>query len=78
PDQSLSDLPILTETELQTLLVKWNSKKTENLPDLCIHELFEAQVAQTPDAVAVIFGEQKLTYRQLNAKANQLARYLHS
>ncbi|MDZ8034015.1 amino acid adenylation domain-containing protein [Nostoc sp. DedSLP04] len=78
PDQSLSDLPILTETELQTLLVKWNSTKTENLQDLCIHELFETQVEQTPDAVAVVFEGQQLTYRQLNAKANQLGRYLHS
>ncbi|MEA5504348.1 amino acid adenylation domain-containing protein [Halotia wernerae UHCC 0503] len=78
PDQSLSDLPILTESERQTLLVKWNSTKTENLQDLCIHELFETQVEQTPDAVAVVFGEQQLTYRELNAKANQLARYLYS
>ncbi|MEH2169753.1 MAG: amino acid adenylation domain-containing protein [Nostoc sp.] len=78
PDQSLSDLPILTETERQTLLVKWNSTQTENLQDLCIHELFETQVQQTPDAVAVVFEGQQLTYRELNAKANQLARYLRS
>jgi hypothetical protein len=78
PDQRLSDLPILTETERQTLLVEWNSTKTENLQDLCIHELFEAQVQQTPDAIAVVFEGQQLTYRELNTKANQLARYLHS
>ncbi|MBC1238391.1 non-ribosomal peptide synthetase [Nostoc sp. 2RC] len=78
PDHRLSDLPILTETERQTLLVECNITKTENLQDLCIHELFETQVEQTPDAVAVVFEGQQLTYRELNAKANQLARYLHS
>ncbi|NMF64889.1 non-ribosomal peptide synthetase [Brasilonema octagenarum UFV-OR1] len=78
PDQRLSDLSILTEAERQTLLVKWNSTQTEILQDLCIHELFETQVEQTPDAVAVVFENQQLTYRELNAKANQLARYLHS
>ncbi|MCX7594875.1 MAG: amino acid adenylation domain-containing protein, partial [Fischerella sp.] len=78
PDQRLSDLPMLTETERQTLLVDWSSTKTESLQDLCIHELFETQVEQTPDAVAVVFGGQQLTYRELNAKANQLGRYLRS
>ena len=78
PDQNLSDLPILTETERQTLLVTWNSTQTENLQDLCIHELFEAQVEQTPDAVAVVFEGQQLTYWELNDKANQLAHHLRS
>jgi len=78
PDQRLSDLSILTETERQTLLVEWSSTKTENLQDLCIHELFEAQVQQTPDAVAVVFEGQQLTYRELNDKANQLAHHLRS
>jgi len=78
PDQRLSDLSILTETERQTLLVEWSSTKTENLQDLCIHELFEAQVQQTPDAVAVVLEGQQLTYRELNDKANQLAHHLRS
>jgi amino acid adenylation domain-containing protein/thioester reductase-like protein len=46
--------------------------------DICIHQLVEARVSKTPDAVAVIFEEQRLTYRQLNEKANQLAHYLRS
>ncbi|WP_414584330.1 amino acid adenylation domain-containing protein [Scytonema sp. PCC 10023] len=78
PDQRLSDLPILTEAERQTLLVDWNQTKTEYPQDLCIHELFETQVEQTPDAVAVVFENEQLTYRELNAKANQLAHNLRS
>jgi myxalamid-type nonribosomal peptide synthetase MxaA len=78
PDQRLSDLSILTATERQTLLVNWNITKTENLQYLCIHELFETQVEQTPDAIAVVFEGQQLTYRELNDKANQLAHHLRS
>ncbi|MFB2892402.1 amino acid adenylation domain-containing protein [Aerosakkonemataceae cyanobacterium BLCC-F50] len=47
-------------------------------PSLCLHQLFEQQVEKTPDAVAVVFENQQLTYRELNAKANQLAHYLRS
>lgn len=77
-DQRLNELPILTAAERQTLLVEWNHTNTEYRQDLCIHELFEIQVKQTPDAIAVVFEGQQLTYRELNAKANQLAHYLHS
>ena len=45
-------------------------------PDACIHELFEAQAARTPGAVAVVFGDQQLTFRELDARANQLAHHL--
>ncbi|MFB2973198.1 amino acid adenylation domain-containing protein [Aerosakkonema sp. BLCC-F183] len=77
PDRHLSELPILTQTEQQTLLVDWNT--TSNYPvDVCLHQLFEAQVEQTPQNIAVVFGEQQLTYRELNAKANCLAHYLQS
>ncbi|MBW4636662.1 MAG: amino acid adenylation domain-containing protein [Gloeocapsa sp. UFS-A4-WI-NPMV-4B04] len=81
PDQHLADLPLLTNAE-QGLLMEWNETgsrrqtagRTER--ELCIHQLFEAQAARTPDAVAVVFGDQKLTYRELNQRANQLADYL--
>jgi amino acid adenylation domain-containing protein len=69
---------LLSAQERQQLLVKWNDTAVEYPLDNCIHQLFEAQVKQTPDAVAVVFQDQQLTYSQLNAKANQLAHYLRS
>ncbi|MFB2772369.1 amino acid adenylation domain-containing protein [Pelatocladus sp. BLCC-F211] len=74
--QRISDLQLLTSSELQQLLVEWNNTKTDYPQDKCIHELFEAQVEKTPDAIAVVFPNQQLTYRELNARANQLAHYL--
>jgi amino acid adenylation domain-containing protein len=78
PDQRLSDLPLLTEPERQQLLVEWNDTQTDYPCDKCIHQLFEAQVQQTPDAVAVVFQDQQLTYHELNIRANQLAHHLRS
>jgi amino acid adenylation domain-containing protein len=78
PEQRLSDLPILTAIEQHKLLVEWNQTQQDYSQNLCIHQLFEAQVEQTPDAVAVIFKDQQLTYRELNAKANQLAHHLQA
>lgn len=75
PEQYLSNLPILTEPELHHLLIEQNHTQT-NYPSVCIHQLFEAQVEKTPDAVAVVFENQQLTYRELNQRANQLAHYL--
>lgn len=76
PDESISHLPILSRTEQQQLLIEWNATQTEYPRDKCIHQLFEEQVERTPDAVAVSFGDQVLTYGQLNRRANQLAHYL--
>lgn len=76
PDHPLSELPMLTEAERQQLLLDWNNTSTDYLKDQCIHQLFEAQVERTPDAVAVVFKDQQLTYRELNARANQLAHHL--
>ncbi|MEH2186433.1 MAG: amino acid adenylation domain-containing protein [Nostoc sp.] len=78
PQQRITDLQLLTSSEIQQLLVEWNNTKTEYPQDKCIHELFEAQVEKTPEAVAVVFEDQQLTYRELNAKANQLGHYLRS
>jgi len=76
--QAISDLPLLTPAERQQLLVEWNNTAKDYPQEKCIYHLFEEQVERTPDAVAVVFEEKKLTYRELNAKANQLANYLRS
>ncbi|MBC1236345.1 MULTISPECIES: non-ribosomal peptide synthetase [Nostoc] len=78
PQQRLSELPLLSESERHQLLVQWNDTEVEYPHQLCTHQLFEAQVERTPDAVAVVFGDKQLTYRELNTKANQLGHYLRS
>jgi len=78
PQQQISQLPLLTEVEQQQLLVEWNNTQVDYPGDKCIHQLFEEQVERTPDAVAVVFEDQQLTYQQLNCRANQLAHYLQS
>ncbi|MEH1861362.1 MAG: non-ribosomal peptide synthetase [Nostoc sp.] len=70
-------LPILKESE-KKLLIEWNHTQTDYPQQACIHQLFEAQVEKTPDAVALIFNNQHLTYRDLNSRANQLAKHLQS
>jgi amino acid adenylation domain-containing protein len=76
PDRCLSSLPILTEAERHQQLIEWNETQVECPQKKCIHQLFEEQVERTPDAVAVVFEDQQLTYDELNRKANQLAHYL--
>jgi amino acid adenylation domain-containing protein len=78
PEQRLSDLPLLTQPERQQLLVEWNDTQVAYPKDVCIHQLFEAQVEQTPEAVAVVFEDQQLTYGELNRRANQVAHHLRS
>ncbi|MBC6431552.1 amino acid adenylation domain-containing protein [Nostoc sp. HG1] len=78
PKKRISQLPLLTQPEQQQLLVEWNDTQADYPQDKCIHQLFEEQVQLTPDAIAVVFENQQLTYQQLNAKANQLAHYLRS
>ncbi|HVB29717.1 MAG TPA: amino acid adenylation domain-containing protein [Terriglobia bacterium] len=78
PEQRLSDFPLLTEAERQQLLVEWNGTKTDCPRDLCIHQLFEAQVERTPDAIAVVFEAEQLAYGELNRRANQLAHHLRA
>ncbi|NEQ77288.1 MAG: amino acid adenylation domain-containing protein [Okeania sp. SIO2C9] len=78
PNQSISELPLLTEQERYQLLVEWNDTAVDYPQDKCVHQLFEEQVEKTPDAVAVVFEEQELTYRELNCRANQLAHYLQT
>ncbi len=76
PRATLGQLDMLSETERQQVLVTFNQTQTAYRHDQCLYELFESQVEQTPDAVAVVFEERQLTYRELNNKANQLAHYL--
>ncbi len=78
PAHQLSTLPLLTDSERHQLLVEWNDTTTDGPHDPCVHQLIEQQVEQTPDAPAVTCGEQSLTYRELNARANQLARHLRA
>ena len=78
PEQPISTLPILTESERHQILIEWNETAADYPRDKCIHELFEEQVARTPDAIAVEFEGQRLTYGELNARANQLGHHLIS
>ncbi|MEB3279243.1 MAG: amino acid adenylation domain-containing protein [Lyngbya sp.] len=76
PQERVSQLPILTEIEREQLLVDWNDTQVDYPQDQCIHQLFEEQVERNPNAVAVVFENEKLTYSELNSRANQLAHYL--
>ncbi|MPZ14326.1 MAG: amino acid adenylation domain-containing protein [Chloroflexi bacterium] len=77
PHQSLSGLAMLSDADHQRSLVEWNNTATVYpAHDFALHQLIEAQVARTPDAVAVRFEEHALNYRELNACANQLAHHL--
>jgi amino acid adenylation domain-containing protein len=76
-DMRISELPLLTYRERQQALVEWNATQAERDVDLCVPRQFEAQVRRTPDAVALVFEGQHVTYRELNRKANQLAHCLN-
>ncbi|NOK22351.1 non-ribosomal peptide synthetase, partial [Corallococcus carmarthensis] len=76
PDTRLGDLPLLTTSERQQLLVDWNPPASQTTQEPSISAMVEAQVRRTPDAVAIITPERQLTYRELDAKANQLAHRL--
>ncbi len=76
PEQHVLDLPLMTAVERQNLLVELNSASQDMVRDACIHELFEGQVERTPDAVAVSYEQEQLTYRESNSRANRLAHYL--
>ena len=73
PQQRISRLPLLPSEESRQLLHVWNETKRDYPPDACFHHVFEAQVERTPEAVALVFDEQQLTYRELNYRANRLA-----
>ncbi|MFL5661038.1 MAG: condensation domain-containing protein, partial [Ktedonobacteraceae bacterium] len=73
PEQRIADLPLLSEPERLRLLHSWNATRVDFGPPLCIHRLIEQQAAQRPLAVAVVCGEERVSYAELNRRANQLA-----
>ena len=76
PETQLSDIPALTDTERHEVLDRWNATAREHDRGLMVHTAFEAQAAKTPDAPALAFEGQTLTYAQLNARANRAAHTL--
>lgn len=75
-EQPVGMLSLLSSAETRKLLNTWNSGKEEYPAGKCVHELIEARAQENPEAIAVIYKNQTLTYRDLNKRANQLARYL--
>ncbi|GAA6623227.1 amino acid adenylation domain-containing protein [Scytonema sp. NUACC26] len=78
PEQPLSELPLLTAAERHQLLVEWNNNRADYSQEQCIHKLFEQRVEQNPNARALVFENEQLTYQELNNRANKLARYLRT
>src|SRR5437660_1276579 len=78
PEQRIQFLPLLTATERYQLLIEWNETKVGYDAPQSLHQLVEAQVARTPDAIALVFEDSCLSYQRLDQLANQLAQYLRS
>jgi non-ribosomal peptide synthetase component F len=74
--QRVDQLSLLSETERQQLLHEWNGSAAGCTEERCLHQLFEEQVEKTPEAIAVVYDDQVLSYGELNRQANQLAHYL--
>ncbi|HEU4560669.1 MAG TPA: amino acid adenylation domain-containing protein, partial [Longimicrobium sp.] len=77
-DAPVERLQVLSEAERTQVTEAWNATKVAYPRDACVHEMFEAQVERTPDAVALAFEGEALTYAELNARANQLAHHLRT
>jgi amino acid adenylation domain-containing protein len=77
-DRPIASLEILSEAQKEQMLVQWNDTQVDYPRDRCIHQWFEAQAQRTPDAVALVFEDQQLTYRELNERANRLAHLLQA
>ena len=78
PDQKIATVSYLGEAERNQLLVEWNQTAADYRRNVCVHQLFEEQAARTPDKSAIVFGDQTLTYAELDADANRLAHHLQS
>ena len=75
-DDEIALLPLMTSAERRRMLVEWNETQIDYPAAQCIHQLFEEQVTRTPTATALAFGGERITYEELNRRANQLAHYL--
>ncbi|HYP30132.1 MAG TPA: amino acid adenylation domain-containing protein [Blastocatellia bacterium] len=75
-ERKVSDLTMLTEAERRGLTASQEEPRRDFPPSATIHELFEAQVERTPEAIALVFGQERVSYRELNERANRLARHL--
>ncbi|HEY9747314.1 MAG TPA: amino acid adenylation domain-containing protein [Allocoleopsis sp.] len=76
PEQRVTHLPMLSQAERHQVVVEWNQTATETVPHLCAHQYFAAQAERTPEATALVYLGQHLTYQELNRRANQLANHL--
>jgi amino acid adenylation domain-containing protein len=76
PDAPVHSLPIISDEERSMILNDWSYRKADYVVDKCVHQLFEDQVEDSPDVVAVTFEKESLTYQQLNRRANMLASFL--
>jgi amino acid adenylation domain-containing protein len=76
PQARIPELPILTDAEKHQLLIEWNDTKRDYRTENCVAELFETQAQRVPGAVALVFSDERITYAELNRRANQLAHYL--
>jgi len=76
PQRHISEVSLLGKAEEQKILISFNQTAVDYRRDLCLHNFFEAQVERTPQAIALVCEPERLTYRELNARANRLARYL--
>ncbi|MDZ8257275.1 amino acid adenylation domain-containing protein [Nostoc sp. ChiQUE01b] len=76
PEAAISELEIISDRTRHQLLFEFNQTQADYPQDKCIHHLFEEQVERTPNNIAITFSDKKLTYRELNARANQMAYYL--
>lgn len=78
PNEDVFKVDMISRAEREALLARSNLNAAQYPADKCVYQYFEEQVRSAPDAIAVIYEDQQLTYRELNARANQLARYLRS
>ena len=76
PDSPVSRLPLLSEEERKKLVFEWNDSNSDYPRDACIHDLFEVQAARTPNQTALLAEGQRITYGELDRRANQLSRWL--
>jgi amino acid adenylation domain-containing protein len=76
PDRRITELPLLTDGERKQVVEEWNATRREYPAGACVHHLFEAQAERTPAADAAVFGAERISYAELDGRANRLARFL--